>query len=402
MSNIVGSINNELNIIRAKYRETGECSESYIKYYNQIEQPTHVKAILSEQIVPFDNYFGGYADRLNDPLVYWNGFYLQPYRITHLADLIATNRIIHNDKFITDINEISEYIFAYKEGFALGYEKFDSIEIENKSSVFKSDKLSIEKIINYIENHKESDNGGFIFQCYPKTNFEDHYSSDGLLKPKVDKIPFSTEECKERQLKGICSERMLHAQQTGNECHACFPFILPVLNRWKSNGFEGGKYYRAWFIVLANYQIFDEYYKSKMIPALNEPGTALPTEKSIKKRKGKITQPFQNHLRHNEPGKLAEICKSIFNRNSSKKDYSIMLCLLSEHGLILTPNLKRSDFYLSWYGLINEQLPKNNNFYGINKHIVDKSVSGFVFHDEADQDYCHLKSTFEEALKSIK
>lgn len=30
---IIGSVNNELNIIRAKYRETGEYSESLIKYY---------------------------------------------------------------------------------------------------------------------------------------------------------------------------------------------------------------------------------------------------------------------------------------------------------------------------------------------------------------------------------
>ncbi|MEI7424297.1 MAG: hypothetical protein WCK18_19500 [Prolixibacteraceae bacterium] len=261
MSNIIGSINNELNIIRAKYRETGECSESYTKYYNQIEQPTTVKEVLTGRIIDL-NFFGGYSDRLINPLVYWNGFYIQPYRITDLLNLIAVRRIIYNEKFITDINEISDYIFAYKEGFELGYEKFDSIEIEKKSSVFKSDKLSIEKILNYIEQHKES-NGGFAFQWYPKIKYDLRFSSDGTAIPRVDKIPFPIEDCKERQLNGVCSERMLHNQQTGNECHACIPFEPQNLKKWKSEGYEGGKYYRAWFIVLANYQIFDEYFNSR-------------------------------------------------------------------------------------------------------------------------------------------
>jgi hypothetical protein len=274
---IIGSIENELNVIRERYRNCGERSETYVRYYNQIDQLTHVKDILTKELIPFDNYFGGYWDRLNNPLVYWTGFYIQPSMITELADLIAERRIIYNEKFIMDINEISEYIFAYKEGFMLGYEKFDSIEIENKSSVFKSDKLSIEKIINYIENHKERDNGGFTFQFYPKVDkFPFSNSSDGTISPRVAKIPFSIEECRERQLSGVCSERILHEQQTGNECHACFPFTLSNTSSWKSKGFEGGKYYRAWFIMLANYQIFDEYFKSKMKPALFESGTPQP------------------------------------------------------------------------------------------------------------------------------
>ncbi|MCK9410927.1 MAG: hypothetical protein M0Q53_01415 [Prolixibacteraceae bacterium] len=267
---IIGSIGNELNAIRERYRNYDERSETYVKYYKQIDQLTHVKDILTRELIPFDNYFGGYSDRLNNPFVYWNGFYIQPSKITDLTDLITERRIIYNDKFILDINEISEYIFAYKEGFMLGYEKFDSIEVEHKSSVFKSDKLSIEKIINYVENHKESDNGGFTFQFYPRVdNFPFSYSSDGTLSPRVDKIPFSIEECRERQLNGVCSERMLHEQQTGNECHACFPFALPNPNSWKSKGIEGGKYYRAWYVMLANYKYFDEYFRA-LLPQQTE------------------------------------------------------------------------------------------------------------------------------------
>ncbi len=258
MSLIIGSINNELNIIRAKYREAGECSESYIKYYNQVEQPTHVKEIITEKLIDFD-YFGGYSDRLIDPLVYWNGFFIQPYRITALSDLIKERKILHNDKIINDINEISEYIFAYKEGFELGYEKFDSIEIENKSSVFKSDKLSIDKIINYIENHKENDNGGFTFHSYAE--------SKDFFRGKS--------KCVFKQQNGTCSE--MKGEQPRNICEWCDLKTLPDLNKWKSKGIEGGKYYRAWFIVLANYQIFDGYFHSKpeapeniFVPIFNE------------------------------------------------------------------------------------------------------------------------------------
>ena len=123
---------------------------------------------------------------------------------------------------------------------------------------------------------------------------------------------------------------------------------------------------------------------------------------SLQQKGEKVIAPFHSHLNHSLPEELAEICKTIFNRNSSPKDYAIMLCLLSESGIVLIPNKKRTDFYLSWYSFIGEPLPKKNNFYGINKNIVDKSVSGFVFHDEADQDYCHLQSTFEQARKSIE
>jgi hypothetical protein len=59
---------------------------------------------------------------------------------------------------------------------------------------------------------------------------------------------------------------MLHEQQTGNECHACFPFALPNPTSWKSKGIEGGKYYRAWYVMLANYTYFDEYFRALLPP----------------------------------------------------------------------------------------------------------------------------------------
>lgn len=222
-------------------------ADSHIKYYNQIEQLPQVKNFLTGKLMDLD-YFGDWGHLIN-PLVYWNGFYIQPFRITYLLDLIKERKVFHNEKFITDINEISEYIYAYKEGFVLGYEKFDSIEIENKSSVFKSDKLSIEKIINYIEDHKESDNGGFTFHSYTE--------SKQFFRGKT--------KCVFKQQNGTCSERK--GNQLKNVCEWCDLKTLTDLNKWKSKGYEGGKYYRAWFIVLANYQIFDEYFKTmKSLP----------------------------------------------------------------------------------------------------------------------------------------
>ena len=342
MSLIIGSINNELNIIKAKYREAGECSESYIKYYNQVEQPTQVKEIITGKLIDFD-YFGGYSDRLIDPLVYWNGFFIQPYRITALSDLIKERKIFHNDKIITDINEISEYIFAYKEGFDLGYEKFDSIEIENKSSVFKSDKLSIDKIINYIENHKESDNGGFTFHYYTE--------SKDFLRGKS--------KCVFKQQNGTCSE--MKGEQPRNICEWCDLKTLPELNRWKSKGIESGKYYRAWFIVLANFQIFDEYYKSK-----------IPDN-------GKI-EDFINYLNTPKSKELLIFLKKEFPTGKNK-EAAIMVFALSECERISPPknqiDLRRS-IGKEWNIVVDkrdESFDRELRNFKITKHAKEKDNS---------------------------
>lgn len=228
---IIGSIASELNAIALKIRNNDEYSESYIKYYDQIEQPN-----------PDEN--SNFPAILNKPLVYWNGFYIQTYWINYLLDLIKEQKIFHNNKIISDINEISEYIFAYKEGFELGYEKFDSEEIVNKSSVYGSEQLYDEIIGNYLERHKESSSGGFSFHLYAES--KDHFNGGN---------------CVFRE-NGTCSGFM-GDQLRHNTCEWCYLYTMPPLQKWKSKGIEGGKYYRAWFIVLANHQRFDEYFKSK-------------------------------------------------------------------------------------------------------------------------------------------
>jgi len=96
---------------------------------------------------------------------------------------------------------------------------------------------------------------------------------------------------------------------------------------------------------------------------------------------------------------LSGICKRLFN-NNSPKDYAIMLCLLSENGLVTIANKQRKTFFSAWYNFIGKQLPKRENYNAINKFIVDKAASGFVFKDEEDPDYCNKKLLFDKALKS--
>lgn len=120
------------------------------------------------------------------------------------------------------------------------------------------------------------------------------------------------------------------------------------------------------------------------------------------KRPPKSTKPFFEHLIHPKQEVLAEICRSIFNKNESAKDYAIMLCLISERGFVVIMDKKRKDFFESWYKYINRQLPKRSNFTAINKHIVDKSANGFVFKNEDDTDYYNLKEAFDKALVNSK
>lgn len=287
LNNTIGWIDNELNLIRARYSKKGERSESYIKYYNQIEQPTQTKEISTKKIIPFDDYFGAYWTRLIDPLIYWNGFYIAPGKVDSLLQVLKERRLYHNNKFVSDIDEIRDYILEYRKGFIEGYENFDKIEIANKFLGFRTEELSInsiKKIINYIDFYKENEGGGFVFSTYSVRKYVSSMSKDGYIKPTVDKIPFSIEDCRKYQDESLCSERLFHAQETMlfhqgiNVCKACHPYVLPKIDRWYQKGFEGGKYYRAWFIVLANYQMFDDYFRTTTKPALDEIITPQQTE----------------------------------------------------------------------------------------------------------------------------
>ena len=117
-----------------------------------------------------------------------------------------------------------------------------------------------------------------------------------------------------------------------------------------------------------------------------------------KKTKVKDNRPFFKHLLYDKPEELSEICKSTFNKNNSPKDYAIMLCLLSENKYVIIPNKARKFFFEAWYKFINKQVPDKDNYYAINKYIIDKAANGFVFKDETDPDYCNLKEIFDKEL----
>lgn len=250
----IGSIGNEINFIRDYWKKTKHESESLIRYYKQIDQPTHIKDIQTKKLIPFDNYFGGYSDRLNQPFIFWNGFYIQPFKVQYLNELINDQKLFYNGKIVTEINEIKDYIFAYKKGFETGYKHFDNIEIKNKSSVFKSDNLSIEKINNFVEYKKNIAKTGFTFTFFFKGKIREYCPYRNNYKETIG-LP-------------SCECFLMPEYPKGGEapCFYCPLYTLPELRKWEQKGFENGKYYRAWFVILSNFKIFDEYFKNIQTP----------------------------------------------------------------------------------------------------------------------------------------
>jgi hypothetical protein len=247
---IIGSIEEELNLIRQRFREKKETSESYIRYYKQIEQPTRVKKIGENILIPFDNnlYFGGYWNHLNRPFVNWNGFYIQPFKYKGLMNSINEGKIFHNGKIVTDINEIKDYIITYREGFKLGYKYFDEIEIKNKSGILLSDERSIKRIADYVENNFSDFNCGFTYSSY--------HSLIDYWKGKS--------KCKFRLENKTCSR--IKGEQPINICELCDLRILPDLKEWEKDGLRNGKFYRAWFYILSNTDLFDKYFNKTLQP----------------------------------------------------------------------------------------------------------------------------------------
>lgn len=276
MTLFIGSIENEINFIRAYWRETKHESESLKRYYKLIDQPTHVKDSWTKKIIPFDNCFGYHSDHLNEPFVHWNGFYIQPFKVQYLNELINDQKLFYNGKIVTEINEIKDYIFAYKKGFESGYKHFDNIEIENKSSVFKSENLSIEKINNFVEYKKNIAKTGFTFTFFSKGKIREYCPFRSNYKEnkywgKDDSKPTIIASCK-------CSKMPGYSDPIKAPCYHCPLLALPDLKKWEQKGFENGKYYRAWFIILSNFKIFDEYFKSIQTP---QP-TGKPQQESSK------------------------------------------------------------------------------------------------------------------------
>ena len=133
-------------------------------------------------------------------------------------------------------------------------------------------------------------------------------------------------------------------------------------------------------------------------------GTILMAESFIKYLKKFAApelkvKPFSEYFVPKNQNELAEICKSIFNKNDSPKDYAIMLCLISQRGFVVILDKKRKDFFAAWYRYINRPLPKRSNFTAINKFMYEKIAIGFVFKNE-DTDYYSLERAFDKALKN--
>jgi hypothetical protein len=143
------------------------------------------------------------------------------------------------------------------------------------------------------------------------------------------------------------------------------------------------------FQSINNYN--DSHYQDSM-----EKSNLLTINKN--RKKDKPEKLFHEFLNHNKKENFAKVCKELFNANNSPKDYAIMLCLLSEEGIVTIPNRGRSSFFSAWYKYIDKILPKNKNFYAINKFIDDKSGNGFVFKDESDQDYCFIKNNLNKKI----
>jgi len=98
---------------------------------------------------------------------------------------------------------------------------------------------------------------------------------------------------------------------------------------------------------------------------------------------------------------LPELCRKLFDCNKRPKDYAIMFCLLTQFELLHIPDKKRSDYFTSWYNYIERPIPTKNNFYAINKYIIEVNSTGFLF-TEFDFDYLNLKPLFEKELTNNK
>ena len=159
------------------------------------------------------------------------------------------------------------------------------------------------------------------------------------------------------------------------------------------------------FIINPDLYLLPMYHErlTSLMVSLKERRAVLGSfDKQISTGKRKVEKPFSEYFVPKNQNELAEICKSIFNKNDRPKDYAIMTCLLSEKGFIVVSNKGRKDFFCAWYKYINRPLPKRCNFQAINGHIADKAANGFVFKNEDDMDYLSLKNAFEKALINSK
>lgn len=352
VNNTVGDIRKSIDTILFYYRKSGHKSQALVNYYQQVDQPTRVKDIVSKELIPFENYFGAHHNKLNTPYTRWNGFYITPNKVDGLNTLLSDKRIVNGNSFVADINQIAEHIFAYRDGFIEGYNRFDYVEIEAPSSIFKSDELTVKKVIDYLSEHNINSVGNFTYHLPPIDRCADIFTKDKYLKPKVDKIPIAIETCHRSQDEGICSERILHNDQAAliekgyKLCYSCNLFVMPEPKRWKISGFQAGKLYRAWFIVLSNFEIFDKHYKSNDTP-ISQTDKILPGNKTheLSVSDWSIVFYYLDEAGAKEGSKIDRIEKFIKKNNAN-----------SPSGTLTT----KSNFRKEYYEIENRINGKNN------------------------------------------
>ena len=111
-------------------------------------------------------------------------------------------------------------------------------------------------------------------------------------------------------------------------------------------------------------------------------------------------KPFPGYLLHPNPGLVAALCCKLFDTGHSPKDYAIMFCLLSQHGLIIIRERQRKFFFKAWYEFIGRGFSDKENFYAINKFIEVKPDC-VCFKNDRDHDYHELEKKFILELKEL-
>lgn len=261
----IAHIDNILNDIRKQVSN----SLSVNKYYEILNQPKTIADPISGETRRLV-YLSDDIIQIESPFREWNGVYYYTPSIKDLFFLVKEKRLISNDNFVTDVlGELSEPLSYYQKGFFKGYKSFDE-EIEGVFSGFKTESRTIKRILEYLELNRDN-LGSLTYNIYIKnsSHVTEYVKVEGkeysYLKPSPWKLPISIEECHNRQDKGLCTfatSSKHHAElwkRNIKMCETCNQLEIEKPTLWHKCGYYAGKYYRAWCIVLFDYELFDNY-----------------------------------------------------------------------------------------------------------------------------------------------
>lgn len=243
-------------------------------YYSIVKQKFDIHTCIRDKNI----------GKLNQPFSFWNGIYFHAPNRLSLSSTINSKILILNEKIITDESQLQEHLENYIIGFKEGYNEFEKKHISPKISLFKDPENISKHIYNYAVNHKIRNNGGIFYKSRPLD--EESLLSPNLLdkyvKPYSKILPIDISECHKNQDDGLCSLRLLYHQERAlvnrglKVCESCTQWEILPLKRWKAFGKEAGYYYRTWYVILANSELFAKYVKA------NEDNTPPPSEKILK------------------------------------------------------------------------------------------------------------------------